>query len=319
VTIDSSEPPLPEPHLPARDPRDPHSHKGTFGTIAIVGGSVSGGTMMTGAPALAALGAFRAGAGLVRLVCPGSALAGALAIVPSATGLVLPTDRCGAIVAHEAAALLDSVLGSCDALALGPGLGSDAGNQQGVETVVLRALQQDERPLVIDADAINALARVPEFARDFHASAILTPHPGEFRRLAEPLRISLDPTDPAQRPAAAEAMARKLGCILVLKGAGTVVTDGYQTWVCPHGHSCLATAGTGDVLTGVIVGLLGQAVGQAAGTLPNLFETARAGVLVHALAGECWAEQHHASAGLLAADLADLLPPCVESIRDTRQ
>ncbi|VAX39655.1 NAD(P)H-hydrate epimerase / ADP-dependent (S)-NAD(P)H-hydrate dehydratase [hydrothermal vent metagenome] len=312
---DSSDSVLPDPRLPARDP---HGHKGTFGAIAVVGGSVSGGSMMTGAPALAALGALRAGAGLVRLVCPGPVLPGALMIAPSATGLVLPTDSNGAIVAHEAAALLDSVLGACDALAIGPGLGSEPGNRQGIEAVVLRVVQQEERPVVVDADAINALARMPELARDFHARAILTPHPGEFRRLAEPLRVSLDPTDPAQRPAAAEAMAQKLGCIVVLKGAGTVVTDGYRTWVCPRGHPCLGTAGTGDVLTGVLAGLIGQEVGQAAGSSPDLFETARAGVLVHALAGERWAEQHGASAGLLATELADLLPPCVESIREVR-
>ncbi len=308
MTPDHSAAPLPSPSLPARDPL---GHKGSFGTVAVVGGCVSGGAMMIGAPALVALGAFRAGAGLVKLVCPRPVLPGALTIAPSATGLVLPTDETGNIIPHEAAEVLDAAFASCDALAIGPGLGSDAANRQGVESVVLRAVQQEDRPVVVDADAINALARVPELAQDFHAAAILTPHPGEFRRLAEPLRISLDPTDPAQRPAAAQAMAQKLGCVVVLKGAGTVVTDGYQTWVCPHGHACLGTAGTGDVLTGVIASL----IGQVQGSKPDLFETARAGVLVHAFAGERWAEHYCAAAGLLAIELADLLPACVETIR----
>ncbi len=327
MTRDPPEPDLPEPCLPARDPL---GHKGSFGTIAVIGGCVSGGAMMIGAPALAALGALRAGAGLARLVCPEPVLAGALAITPSATGVVLPTDSTGTIIAHEAAALLDSVFASCDALAVGPGLGSDTEGSQGVEAVTLRAVMQDTLPVVVDADAINALAGIPELARDFRASAVLTPHPGEFRRLAGPLKITLDPTDPAQRPAAAQAMAQKLGCIVVLKGAGTVVTDGHRLWVCPRGHACLGTAGTGDVLTGVIAGLIGQGVAgcgtgvqavSARGTgfqpvhTSDLFETARAGVLVHALAGERWAEQHKASAGLLASELADLIPGCAESIR----
>lgn len=332
MTPDPPETPLADPRLPAREPR---GHKGTFGTVAVVGGCASGGTQMTGAPALAALGALRAGAGLVRLVCPEPVLGGALSIAPSATGLVLPTDTTGAIIAHEAAALLDSVFASCDALAIGPGLGADAEGRQGVAAVVLRAVLQQDIPIVVDADAINALAGVPELAADFRAAAVLTPHPGEFRRLAEPLRITLDPADTVQRPAAAEAMAQKLGCVVVLKGAGTVVTDGYRTWVCPRGHPCLGTAGTGDVLTGIIVGLIAQFVrpiDPLAAALPeaarralgygsggdgglDLFEAARAGVLAHAVAGERWASQRGASAGLLATELADLIPACVESLR----
>lgn len=318
-----------DPTLPARDPR---GHKGSFGTVAVVGGCVSGGAMMVGAPALAALGALRAGAGLAKLVCPGPVLATALAVAPSATGLVLPTDASGAIVGHEAAAMLDSVLGGCDALVVGPGLGTDAEGRQGVQAVALRALQQDEVPVVVDADAINAMARVPELTRDLHAPAVLTPHPGEFRRLAEALRIRQDPTDPAQRPAGAAAMAQKLGCVVVLKGPGTVVTDGQRTWVCRRGHPCLGTAGTGDVLSGVIAGLLAQFTGRINPTLAglpeatrralghgsatiDLFDAARAGVLAHAIAGERWAQTHGASGGLLAAELAGLVPGAVESLR----
>lgn len=317
------------PHLPARDP---HGHKGSFGTVGVVGGCVSGGSLMAGAPALAALGALRAGAGLAKLVCPGPVLGTALAIAPSATGIELPTDDAGAIVGHEAARLLDKVFGGVDALAIGPGLGTDGEGRQGVQAVALRALQQDEVPVVVDADALNAMARVPELTRDIHAPAVLTPHPGEFRRLAEALRITQDPTDPAERPAAAEALAQKLGCVVVLKGAGTVVTDGQRTWVCDRGHACLGTAGTGDVLTGVIAGLLAQFTGRINPTLAampeaakramglppaglDVFDAARAGVLAHAIAGERWAEGRGASAGLLAAELADLIPGAVESLR----
>jgi NAD(P)H-hydrate epimerase len=320
---------MPDPRLPARDPR---GHKGDFGTVAVVGGCVSGGTQMTGAPALAALGALRAGAGLAKLVCPATVLAGALTIAPSATGLVLPTDSNGAIVAHEAVALLDSVFAACDALAIGPGLGSDPEGRQGVQAVVLRAVQQESVPVVVDADALNALARVPQLTRDFRARAVLTPHPGEFARLAAALKIASDPTDPAQRPEAAERLAQRLGCVVVLKGAGTVVSDGQRTWVCARGHACLGTAGTGDVLTGVIAGIIAQFVGlidPTVAALPeaarralghsepalDLFDAARAGVLAHAIAGERWAQLHTASAGLLASELAGLIPACVESLR----
>ncbi len=153
---------------PALPPRNPCGHKGSFGTVAIVGGCAPAGR---GWPArqLAALGALRSGAGLARLICPEPVLAAALITAPSATGLVLPTDGTGAIIAHQAAALLDSVLGRCDALAIGPGLGSDPEGRRGVQAVVLRALQQDEKPVVVDADALNALARVPELTRDFRA------------------------------------------------------------------------------------------------------------------------------------------------------
>lgn len=331
-----------EPRLPRRSA---DGHKGTFGTVAVIGGCTTaesaGGSHMAGAPALVALGALRSGAGLAKLVCPVTVLPTAIGLAPSATGIVLPTDVRGVIVAHEAAAVLDAVFAASDAVVIGPGLGgageSDAPAATAVEAVSLRAVQQEDVPVVVDADALNALSRISELSREFRAMAVLTPHPGEFRRLARALKIAHDPTDTAQRPLAAEALAQRLGCVVVLKGAGTVVSDGQRTWVCPHGHPCLATAGTGDVLSGVIAGLVAQWVrppdpmlaklpeqarralgGASAGggdaTL-DLFDAARAGVVVHALAGERWAAAHDASAGLLAAELAALVPECAESIR----
>lgn len=318
--------PLPDPRVPARDPR---GHKGTFGTVVIVGGCAARGLRMVGAPALAALGALRAGAGLAKLLCPEPVLPEVIALTPSATGRGLPVDQQGEIIAHEAAAALDHALAACEALAIGIGLGDGPGAQ----AVSLRAVQQEQAPVVVDADAINCLAAVPDLSRDFHARAVLTPHPGEYRRIADALRLRHDPTDPAQRPAAAESLAQRLGCVVVLKGAGAVVSDGHRTWVCPRGHACLATAGTGDVLTGVIAGLIAQFVGAgvhpalaalpeharaALGAAPgglDLFDAARAGVLAHAIAGEQWAATRNASAGLLAAELAELIPPSVEAIR----
>lgn len=167
--------PLPLPPLPRRDPS---GHKGTFGTVAVVGGCAQPGVRMIGAPALSALAALRAGAGLARLVMPTPVLEAGLTITPSATGRPLPTDLTGAVVAHEAAAVIDELARTCDCIAIGPGLGLG----EGARAAALRAVQQEEVPVVVDADAINNLAEVPELVRDLRAAAVLTPHPGEFRR-----------------------------------------------------------------------------------------------------------------------------------------
>jgi NAD(P)H-hydrate epimerase len=264
---------------------------------------------MIGAPALAALGALRAGAGLAKLVMPSRLLPAGIAICPSATGVALPDDPAGALVPGEAVAVLDGVLAGATAVVIGPGLG--VGEVE--RALSLRAVQQEDAPVVVDADALTNLAEVPDLFRDFHAHAILTPHPGEFRRLASALRITASPTDPAERPRAATELARRLGCIAVLKGAGTVVSDGLHAWTCAHGHACLGTAGTGDVLAGLIAGLVAQFAAGPTPALP-LFDAARLGVEAHARAGERWAASH-GEAGLIATDLANLLPDVLESLR----
>lgn len=305
---------------PALPARDPHGHKGTFGTVLIVGGCADDARRMIGAPALAAAASLRAGAGLARLLMPTAILDAALVMCPSATGVPIPAEPSGEIPPHRAVEALDAALRSADVLAIGPGLG----DSPAADALTLRAIQESRVPVVLDADALHALARLPEIHRDFRASAALTPHPGEFRALARTLRLSQDPTDPRTRPAAAEALAQRLGCVVVLKGARTVVSDGSRTWTNPNGHACLATAGTGDVLTGLLAGLVAQFVRipESAGGVAlgprgplDLFDAARLAVHAHALAGERWARERGASAGLLAHELADLLPACLESLR----
>jgi len=224
----------------------------------VVGGRAGPDPRMIGAPALVAMGALRAGAGLARILAPDPVLATAISLCPSATGVPLPVDETGALIPHEVARVLDEQIGSCRCLVVGPGLGRG----EGVQTAALRSVQQQDVPVVVDADAINALAEIPELHRDFRAAAILTPHPGEFRTLAASLRIAIDPVDPATRPAAAAALAQRLGCVVVLKGAGTVVSDGQRTWVNSSGSPVLATGGTGDVLSGVIAGIVAQYAGE---------------------------------------------------------
>ncbi len=306
--------PSPPPKLPARDPR---GHKGTFGTVAVVGGCAHAERHMVGAAALAAIAALRAGAGLVRLVMPAPVLDAGLTICPSATGVPIPTDAQGRIIAHEAAAVIDREARTCDCLVVGPGLGSG----EGVRGASLRAVQQEEVPVVVDADAINALADIPELTRDLHAAAVLTPHPGEYRRLAATLGIGLDPVEAASRPAAAESLAQRLGCIVVLKGAGSIVSSGQRTWVNTSGGAVLATAGTGDVLSGLLGGLIAQFVSPPGPRLPgrplDLYDAARAGVLAHGMAGDRWAVEHQAGAGLLAMELAAEIPGALERLRES--
>lgn len=316
---------FPPPKLPARKPT---GHKGDFGRVAVVGGCALARTRMIGAPALAAHAATRSGAGLVQLLCPDGVINEALAIASHATGRALPTDAQGALLASQSVAILDTLFEEADAVVIGPGLGRGAGPA----ALALRAVQQKLTPVVVDADALNELADTPQLALDFHAPAIITPHPGEFARLATALGMDANATDDAKRPSAAEQLAQRLGCVVVLKGARTVVSDGLQTWSDGTADSALATGGTGDVLAGLIGGLVAQharpithelarsKLGGQRRHLPDdgrltLFEIARCAVIAHAHAAGLWREHHHANAGLTPMDLAEELPQAVTALR----
>lgn len=296
------------PRLPAR-PVD--GHKGTFGTVCVLGGQAGGPRIMIGGPALSALAALRAGAGLAVLAVPAPLMSAALTIAPSATGLSLPTDDRGNLRPAAVAELLDEHLEHLDCLAVGPGLGADAQQQQ----IMARLIGREHPPIVIDADAINALAGLEGFDRDLRAATVFTPHPGEYARLARSLEIDADPVDPQQRPAAAKTLAQRIGCIVVLKGAGTVVSDGIRTWTNTTGNPALATAGTGDVLTGVIAGLVAQYASRPDGPL-SLYDCARIGVHAHGLAADRWRDANsRTESGMLAADLLGELPGALAGLR----
>lgn len=307
--------------LPALPQRDQRGHKGTFGTVGVIGGVMSGDRMMLGGPAFAALGALRSGAGLAVLAVPEPILAEALTIAPSATGLALPVDEQGAIRPSEAARLLDAFSPGWDALAVGPGLG--VGSEQ--EQVVARLIARDDVPLVIDADALNALAAMREVTKDFRCEAVLTPHPGEFRRIAPAVGVNVSIDDEPGRIAGAEQLAQRLGCVVVLKGERTVISDGLTTHVNTSGNAALATGGTGDVLTGVIAGFvaqffkrhLGMGVRQVTATQQgglSLLDCARLGVFVHGRAADRWAARH-GTAGMLAMDLLEEVPLVLAEMR----
>ncbi|MFI4915271.1 MAG: NAD(P)H-hydrate dehydratase [Phycisphaerales bacterium JB060] len=315
----------PPPRLPTRDDA---GHKGDFGRVAVLGGCALARSRMIGAPALSARAAVRSGAGLVRLLCPQGVLDGALALADHCTGRALPCDADGAVLASESVAVLDEEIENADVLVIGPGLGRGPGPA----ALALRAVQQKLTPVVVDADALNELSETPQLALDFHAPAVVTPHPGEFARLARALGMDTNATDDARRPQAAEQLAQRLGCVVVLKGARTVVSDGIQTWSDETADSALATGGTGDVLAGLIGGLIAQharpithelarsKLGDHARHMPedgrlSLFEIARCAVAAHAHAASLWREKHHADAGLSPVELADELPEAVTALR----
>lgn len=290
-------------------PRPDRGHKGTFGTVLVVGGSCGARTML-GGPVCTALAALRSGAGLVELAMPAPILATALSIAPSATGIALPVGGDGSFEVDAAAAALAEGAARATVLAIGPGLGREAG----VAALVAGVVAECDRPIVVDADALVALAgcvRGGEPPR-LRRPAILTPHPGEFRTLAEALGLAVDPAgladDPAQRTSAAVQLSKRLGAIVVLKGAGTVVADGDRVWTSGASNPALATGGSGDLLTGLIAGLLAQWHAGPGGEERSLaFVAAATAVELHARAAAVWSVRN-GHAGLLAPELLVEIP-----------
>ncbi len=309
MTIDDSAPPP----LPARDPA---GHKGTFGTTLIIGGCGEPGATMIGAPALAARAALRAGCGLARILAPAPIVNETLVLSPSATAAALPADPQGRTLASPAAEIFDRETAKASAVVIGCGMGPHGATP----ALALRAIQYEDAPVIADADALNALAAMPDFARDVRAALVLTPHPGEYRRLAAALNLTADPIEPSCRPDAAAMLAQRLGCIVVLKGADTVVSDGQRTWVHRSSTPSLATGGTGDVLAGLIGGLAAQHVRLGFGVRSplSLYDAARIAVSAHSAAAERWQRRSNATGGLLPQDLADELPAVIESLRAAR-
>ena len=250
---------------PPLPPRPSDGNKGTFGRVLVVGGQPG----MIGAPALAGRAALKLGAGLVEVAVPDAILGPVLAITPELIGLGLGDGVPDALTAAADKA---------DVVAIGPGLGQSADAKARVRTLLSKPLTA-----VVDADALNILSELGRWPDWFRATAVLTPHPGEMKRLAKLINRDNVPTDDAGRIDLATAAATVFGVVLVLKGQRTVVTDGQRVYVNTTGDSSLAKAGTGDVLTGMTACLLGN------GMPP--FDAARAAVYLHGRAGEIAGEQ----------------------------
>ena len=272
-------------------PRAADGHKGDFGKICIVAGSLG----MSGAAALVGRAALRAGAGLVRVAVPKSILPVVAAIEPCFTTTALPEDDAGRISAKAAAVLLD-LAEQNDCLAFGPGVGVSSD----IKALLKILIAQQDLPIVIDADGLNNLAKMPDWPEQNKAKLILTPHPGEMIRLWTALFRELAPSDRKQQ---AMKLAKRTAAVVVLKGAGTVVSDGEKIYVNNTGNPGMATAGSGDVLTGVIAALLGQGMSN--------FDAAVLGVYTHGLAGDI-AAQKLGQVSMIATDIIDALPDAFE-------
>jgi NAD(P)H-hydrate epimerase len=278
--------------------RDRASHKGDYGHVLVVAGSVG----KAGAAAMCTFGALRSGAGLVTVATPFS-------VVPVVQQHVMEA------MCLPAAESIDGTLGAGaedeivrqaatkTAVAIGPGLTTHPETEQAVKEMVRRI----SVPMVIDADGLNALAGSLDVLKQARAPVIVTPHPGEMARLA-----ALSSADVQKdRIGVAEAFAKKHSVTVVLKGAGTVVAGpAGRTFINSTGNPGMATAGTGDILTGMIGGLLAQGYPAT--------QAACLGVYLHGLAGDLAAKEK-GEMGMIAGDVIEKIPEAIQATAEPHQ
>ena len=305
--------------LPAR-PMD--SHKGSFGKVVIAGGSIN----YCGAVILAAKAAYRVGAGLVTCAIPGAIYDAIAGTIPEATWLVLPHSM--GILNGDSAGLVRENVRDAEVLIIGPGLGDTKDSLAFVEKVItadgerkskgtlgftqssewkaVRRKAQGLPPLVIDADGIRQLAKIEKWHAKLDSVSVITPHPGEMAALTG-LKVSQIQND---RESVARKYAQKWGHVVVLKGAITVIAspDGECTFI-PIATAALATAGTGDVLAGMIGGLIAQGL--------DTYEAAVAGAFLHGKAGMLAAGKAGQTFSVMAIDVADQIGPVIKQITGT--
>lgn len=287
---------MPDAPLPPLPRRPVDCHKASVGRVLVVGGSVG----MAGAPALAARGALRAGAGLVTVATPAPVQPTVAGFLAEVMTVALPCDDGGVLDASADEALRPH-LERVHAVVVGPGLG----RAPAVEDFVLALVRRVDRPLVLDADALYALrGRLAELAVRA-APTVLTPHEGE----AAALLGERAPDGPAPRAAWARRIAAAGHAVCVLKGPGTLVDDGVRARRNPTGGPVLATGGTGDVLAGVVAAFLAGL--PATGGDP--FGAAALAAAVHGRAGDRLAATR-GDRGVLASEVADELPYAVAEL-----
>ena len=282
-------------HLPSRPLS---AHKGTFGRVLALVGSRN----YVGAAYLACMGAARSGSGYVTLAATPALQALVASKLTEPTYLLLPSDLGGDPTAEGAAAVRDALPG-CDVLLAGCGLGQHDGTNALLEQLLLSDTPLNT-PVVLDADALNTFASIPEWWTRLQSPTVVTPHPGEMSRL---LGVSIAEVE-GDRVAIAREAATTWGVTVLLKGAFTVVAspDG-DTRIIPFANPGLATAGTGDVLAGVIASLIAQHLSP--------HDAASLGGFLHGAAGQL-ATDDIGNAGMVASDLLPMLPRAIKSIRD---
>lgn len=261
--------------------RAPDCHKGDCGKVLLLCGSRG----YTGATALAAMGALRSGAGLVYLGVPESIYE--IEAVKLTEPVVFPLpDREGTMSPDVVKNLL-KILPGKDAVLIGPGCGIS----EGVLCAVKAVLEEYEGPVVLDADGINILKSHKDILRRRTSPTILTPHDGEFRRIGGVVT--------GDRVACAAALARDLGVTVLLKGHRTVITDGVRCYINETGNPGMAVGGSGDVLAGILVSLLGQGIAP--------LEASACAAWLHGAAGDICAREI-GQYGMLPSDMLSVLP-----------
>ena len=261
--------------------RDVNASKGDFGRILLLCGSRG----FTGAAALAAMGALRSGAGLVYLGVPESIYA--IEAIKLNEPVVFPLADEGGMLSDRSIGEIQGRLSAMDAVLVGPGLGRSPGTR----AVVTAVLESYQGCVVLDADGINVLSEHRNVLRGRKYPTVLTPHDKEFRRIGGNLTLP--------RVQAAEAFAAEMGVTLLLKGHETIITDGERTYINKTGNPGMAVGGSGDVLSGMIVSLVGQ------GIEPLL--AASVAAWLHGRAGDVCAEQM-GQYGMLPSDMLQVLP-----------
>jgi ADP-dependent NAD(P)H-hydrate dehydratase / NAD(P)H-hydrate epimerase len=264
------------------------TNKGSYGKLLVVAGSWG----MAGAAVLTATAALRAGAGLVYLAVPASIVATVAIMCPEIVVRPLPEENGAISGSREALATAQKMIEDMDAVAVGPGLTTGPG----VANFLRNFLPRINVPYVLDADGMMAISDYPQAVRMRGTKgAIITPHPGEMAKL---LNVPITQVQDDRQAAVAQTVT-KWGSVTLLKGARTLIGDGESLYFNREGSPALATAGSGDVLTGVIAAMLAQGM--------TTTDAARAGAYLHALAGEM-AEERIGRVGVLATEIRDFLP-----------
>lgn len=291
--------------LPARDK---NAHKGDFGSVLVAGGS----RRMIGAPGLTANGALRGGAGLVTIASPAVVQLAVAMLCECATSIPLACDTKGQL-ASESVRQLKRAAETSDILAVGPGMGIGGGQENLLRAAIEQEQKQGQKhelkkPVVIDADGLNNLAKIDNWYFLRKCPLILTPHPGEFARLTGK---TIEQIQGNRIEAVAAAIKKWLPnapqppMVLVLKGAETIVTDGSRIYINNTGNPGMATGGSGDVLTGLIAGIALQG--------PDLFTAACMGVYLHGAAGDLAAAKL-TEESMIASDLLEFIPEAMKKI-----
>lgn len=278
--------------LPRLPPRADDGHKGTYGHVLIVAGSVG----MSGAAVLSAGGALRGGAGLVTVATPEPVQPIVAVAQPCALTLGLATNAEGRMSAAAEQKLVP-IAANYPVLAVGPGLGNGLGTTE----VVTALLTLTDRPIVLDADGLNCLGATHHALRR-NAPTVATPHPGEFARMIGGTVKEIQ----SGRETKAVEFAREMKLVLVLKGHQSLVTDGRRLYRNTTGNPGMATGGSGDVLTGLIAALVAQGL--------DAFSAGQLGVHLHGLAGD-FARDDLGEVSLIASDLLTYLPRAFRAAR----